>query len=345
MAKTPSVTKLVDFESLFRADNVRTDACTRLPDIVASLKLNGFKPNHPLVLSAKPDGRYLVLCGNRRTQGLEFLRDNEPENFKAALAPSGGKVPAVIHTGLTAEEEIVLRIDHGPSEDRVPLDEWSQFLAIKQLLRAYPGDSQAKIAEKLGIVNTKGKKRGEPNRSFVQGRVNLARLPEFVQEEYRKLCVIGADATPVRWTDVKGLYASYNKEFAHFPDGDGPEFRTAWDKVLHPAPEEPSTDDDSPKPESLSPDAAKARAQNSGSRLIKRVLLSATGQGGDWAVIDAQILKAETDSEILGMIAELLGVDEFANLVNRARDNRVAIEAAQAEANKASAPVVAESVG
>lgn len=340
MAKQPSVTKLFDFDNLYRADNVRSDACKRIPDMVASIKLNGFKVNHPLVVSLKADGRGLVLCGNRRTEAVEHLRDNDPDAFKAALP--GGKIPCVIYTGLTEEEEIVLRIDHGPQEDRVPLDEWSEFLAIKQLLRAFPGESQAKIAEKLGIINRKGKNAGQANRPYVQVRVNLARLPGFIQDEFQKLCIGGKDATPVRWSDVKDLYTAFNAEFATYPEGDGPQLRTAWEKIINPAPKEtPATDEK--KPAALSPDSAKARAQACASKTMKRVLLAATAQGGDMVQLDGTLLEFETSHELLTMVREYLGPDGYADLINRAREYRVAQEtllAEQARAREAEAAAV-----
>ena len=341
MAKQPSVTKLIDFSALNLCDNVRSEACERIPDMVASLKLNGFKVNHPLVVSAKPDGIFNVLCGNRRTKGLKHLEANDAESFKAALP--GGKVPCIVYSGLTEEEEIVLRIDHGPQEDRVPLDDWSEFLAIKQLLRAYPGESQSKIAEKLGLVNRKGKNAGQPNRPYVQVRVNLARLPGMVQDEFKKLCLSGKDSTPVRWSDVKDLYTAFNAEFATYPEGNGPQFRTAWEKIIHPAPVEPTTDDGK-KPSSLSPDKATGIAQAASSKLVKRVLLAVTGQGGDLVAIDTAILNAETNSEVLDMIRAYLGADEYASLVNRARDHRIAQETLLAEQARAAAETVVEVV-
>ncbi len=340
MAKQPSVTKLFDFDNLYREDNVRDETCTRIPDMVASIKLNGFKVNHPLVVSLKADGRGKVLCGNRRTEALEHLRDKDPETFKAALP--GGKVPCVIYTGLTDEEEIVLRIDHGPQEDRVPLSEWAEFLAIKQLLRAFPGESQAKIAEKLGIINKKGKNAGQPNRPYVQVRVNLARLPGFIQDEFKKLCTAGKDATTVRWSDVKDLYTAFNAEFAVYPEGDGPQLRTAWEKIINPAPKA-EAGESTVTPKALSPDNAKARAQSCASKLLKRVFLAATAQGGDLVELDAKILEAETSTELLSMVKDYLGPDEYASLINRSREHRVAQEtllAEQARAREAEAATV-----
>jgi hypothetical protein len=331
MATTPNCTRMIDFDTLYLSDNVRTENCERIPDMVASLRRNGFKSNHPLVVSAKDNGRHLVLCGNRRTKGLQTLREQSAEDFKAALPT--GKVACVVHKGLTEDEEILLRIDHSKDEDRVPLDEWSEFLAIKQLVRAYPGESQTEIAEKLGIISSKGKNKGKPNRSYVQVRVNLVRLPDFVQSEYRKLSVDGKDATPVRWADVGGLYKEYNLEYSAFPDGNGPKFQALWNDKLNPAPEPEVSADSAKAPKVLTPENAVKRSQAASSGLVKRIILAATDQGDvDMVALDAQVASAEADSAALADIREYLGADDYADLVLKAREAREAREMTAAEA-------------
>jgi hypothetical protein len=327
MAKKPSVTKLVDFDALYLQDNVRTSACEDIPQMVGSLRKNGFKPNHPLVVSSKPDNRFLVLCGNRRALGLTALRNADPAEFTAAVG-SAGKVPCIIYTGLTEDEEILIRVDHSKDEDRVALDEWSEFRAIKQLVRAYPGESQSEIADKLGIISKKGKNKGKPNRSYVQPRVSLARLPVFVQNEYEKLCTAGKDATPVRWNDVKALYTVFNAEYlAGHVDGDGPEFSAAWDKLINPEPEQPSDSDSSEQTaKALTPENAVQRSQSASSSTVKRILLAVTDQGGDMVALDAQVASFEADSQALSDIREFLGPNDYADLVSQARDARLARE-------------------
>jgi ParB-like chromosome segregation protein Spo0J len=333
-----SCTRYVDFGDLYRADNVRGRLVTQIPQMVASLRKNGFKPNHPLVVSKKADGRFLVLVGNRRLEGLEFVRDNHSDEFGRIL-PSG-RVPCIVHEGLTVEEEILVRVDHGNHEDRVALDDWSQFLAIKQLMQAWPGESEVRIAEKLGIIHVKGKNKGKPNRSHVQPRINLARLPIFVQEAFRLLWEEGKDATPVRVVNIKKLYAVYNEEFGKHEDaepfngeyGIGPKFRSTWAEITNPAPEsdpEDSVDNDSPA--DLKASAAKTRAMGCNSRLAKRILLAVTNQGGALPELDALAAEFETDSQILTDIRNYLGGDEYADLVNCARDARLAAELAQQE--------------
>jgi hypothetical protein len=325
------VTKLVDFSDLYLEGNVRTEACEAIPQMVQSLRRNGFKPNHPLVVSER-DGRFLVLCGNRRKKGLDWLAENDDSEYRRILGEFNGKIPCIVHKGLTEEEEILLRVDHSTDEDRVGLDEWSQFLAIKQLVRAFTAESQERIAEKLGIFHNKGKNKGKPNRSYVQTRVDLARLPVFVQEEIRKLMQEGKDATPVRISDIKKLKTVYNDEYADYPDGDGPEFKKAWEGIVNPEPKAESADGDKVEPADLSVKSAFERSQACSSRLLGRVLLAVTNQGKDDLVaLDAQVLQAETDSQILADIAEYLGENDYAQLVDAARNARVEREAQDAE--------------
>lgn len=333
-----SCTKYVKFVDLYRSDNVRGRLVTQIPDMVSSLRVNGFKPNHPLVVSKKSDGRFLVLVGNRRHEGLEVVANNHLEEFSRVLP--GGKVPCIIHEGLTVEEEILIRVDHGAGEDRVKLDDWSQFLAIRQLMQAWPGESEARIAQKLGIIHLKGKNRDKPNRSHVQPRVNLARLPIFVQQQFRLLWEEGKDATPVRVADIKSLYAVFNEEFGKYEDSDeyrgefgiGPAFRVKWEDLMNPAPEaESSGEIDESDPVDLKAAAAKTRAMGCNSRLVKQMLLAVTNQGGTLPDVDAQAAMYETDSQILADIRAYLGSDDYASLVNDARQGRLDRESAQVE--------------
>lgn len=318
--------KSVLFALLYLADNVRRPGCERVPEMVASLKMNGFKPNHPLVVSQKGSGddvRYLVLVGNRRSLGLQFLQANDVAEFERILP--NGKIPCVVHTGLTEAQEIDIRNDHSPDEDRVPLDEYSKFLAIKQLMRVFPTDSETKIAEKMGIRVTKaGKNFGTPNRSYVQPRCNLARLPGFVQEEYRKLCELGTESTPFRVTDIKGLSTVANSEYVAFPNGDGPAFTEAWGKIMNkPAKVETATDAVN-APKELTAKEAISRGQGCSSLLVKQLLLAATNQGERNLVeLDVQISTIVADSTILSDIRDFLSVEDYNQLVTAAQSARI----------------------
>jgi hypothetical protein len=335
LAQTGKI-EYVDFHDLYRADNVRTPITEQIPRMVESLLRNGFKQNHPLVLSAKPDGRFLVLCGNRRTMGLEFLAENDAAAF-AKILP-GGKVPAIVHHDLTAEQEAILRIDHGTDEDRVPLDEYGLFLAIRQLVRA-GYDTQAGIAEKLGKFKL-DKKSGKsvPNREWVQPRVNLAQLPQFVQDEFRKLWADGQDATNVRTGMIAKLYKTFTEEYRNFPDGNGPQFSALWAECLGKTPAART-----PKAAVITPSAALEKSKLVGSRNLREALRVVAGSAADGvtlADVDAALIAAEAAQTTLVEIAEYMGETDFAELIAAAREHAEA-KAASDAAIKAAAQATA----
>ena len=299
MAK--NTTNLVSVDCLVFEDNVRTDGCMNLPGMVDSIKRHNFKVNHPLVVSKRSDDSFLVLCGNRRGRALTFLRDNDPEAF--AVAVPSGKIPAVVHEGLTPEEEVLLRIDHSSDEDREPLDQWSIFQAIRQLV-LIGCDSQEQIAIKLGIFHTKGKSKGQPNRSGIQPWVNLARLPAFIQDEYKRYCD-DPTSSPVRTSLISGLYKAYNTEMVEFPNGDGPLLSLAWQAALAPKPKDVKNEITG---HNLTPADARKKAQSCTSSTLKIALLSATGQGGaKLSDVDNIVKKLEDDSTIVGVLRAHLG--------------------------------------
>jgi hypothetical protein len=316
-----TTTKLVTVDSLHFADNPRTTVCMRIPEMVASLQLHGFKDNHPLVVSEKTVGGEIVnhvLCGNRRGSGLIVLRDSHPEDFARVLLAHPGKVPCIVHRGLTPEMETEIRIDHSPDLDRVPLDPWSEYLAIGQLVSIGTYTEEA-IAEKLGLVNISAKTGArKPRRSYVQARVALARLPNFVQEEIKKLCLEGRDSTTARWSDVLKLYKIFNDEYVSYNDGDGPDFTSAWKAIMEPAED---TETGKPKPKELSPTEAVKRSQSASSNALKSALLIVTRQSdGNLAEIDRAIAEGETAVKILQAIAEHLGESAYNELVAIALD-------------------------
>lgn len=324
MATSTRVPKLLDFDSLFLEGNIRSPGCEKIPAMVQSLRLEKYKDNHPLVVSEKPDNRFLVLCGNRRVLGLAKVREDDKSEFGRVLL--NGKIPCIVHKGLTKEEEIVLRIDHGKHEDREPLDRWSEFLAVKQLCFCYPEDTQTAVAQKMGHFYGDGSKlAGQPNRGWAQPLCNLAALPVYVQEEYRKLVVEGKDATPLRIADIKALYKVFEKDFAEFPCGDSPVFAAAWDKILNPEPKAPDddADDDENAPKAYKPESATRQAQGAASRLVKRILLAVTNQGGDIVALDAEAAAAETDALILADIKEYLGEEDYSQLAGAAQNARL----------------------
>lgn len=318
--------QLVAILSLFRRDNVRTAATLQLPQMIGSIKRHGYKSNHPLVVSKKADGRYLVLCGNRRFEAIETILANEPETF-AKLFPSG-QVPCIIYTDLTDGQEAILRIDHSEDEDRVGLDDWGYFLAIRQLVRA-GYDSQADIAAKIGWFK-KDAKTGEmvPNRSKVQQRVNLCQLPTFVQAEFEKFVTLGKDASNVRWADVAELFKEFNADYnAGYTNGDGPAFKAAWDEAR----KAPTLRLVGVKP--ITPADMEKRSKVVGSSNLRSVLAVCAGKTDKVTLneIDAKLVQAETAVAVLAEIADYLGDDDFTDLTTKAHDAAVAMLAESPE--------------
>ncbi len=315
-------TRLIDFEALTLEGNVRTPECEDVPGMVASLKRHGFKANHPLVVSQKGTGdaaRFLVLIGNRRTMGLQWLQKNDPDEFARALSDCKGKIPAVVHRDLLPEQEVLLRIDHSADEDRVQLCEFSIFLAIKQLVKQADA-TQERIALALGLFIQRGKNKGKPNRPYVQPRVNLVRLPGFVQDEYRKR-VLDPDSTNFRMQQVPKLYSVYNDEYVEYPNGDGPLFTALWQVCLHPETEEAEeTANTVEDAKELSPTEAIRRSQSVSSSGLRNALLSVTNQSTtDLAAIDSSIVEAEAALVLLGELREYLGEEDYLALVDNAR--------------------------
>jgi len=311
MAK--QTTTLVPVDALIFGGNPRDERNYNLPGMIDLIKRHGWQPDSTLMVSEKSDGQYLVLRGNRRAKSLQFLRDNEPGTYAEVLG--GGKVPCIVYKGLTEAEETRLRIDHDPAADREPLDQWSQFLAIRQLVGI--GEGQAEIATILGIFHTKGKTPGAPNRSYVQIRANLARLPQFVQSEMEK-AVYSPKSTPMQWQKINGLFGVFGKEYANYPAGDGPLFRVAWDEVMSP---KDKGDEATQTAKSLTPKQAVDRGQTARSEIVKRVLLAATGQGGETLTdCDDYAVSLEIAASALATLRRHVGDVEIDTLLQEAME-------------------------
>jgi hypothetical protein len=206
-----------------------------------------------------------------------------------------------------------LRIDHSDEMDREPLDDEGLFNAVSQLAKA--GLTQEKIATHLNLWKTE-KKSGKrvPNRSLVQRRVELAKLPQRIQDEYRQLMQKGLDATPVRWSMIPALYKEFSKTFDTAPDGTI-EFWEKWDKCCTPS-EDKAEKGKSPGGRALSPKKATEKAQLAQSKSIRDLMLCVVGLGEKtFDEIDKAVVLAETAQITLGKIQAYLGDDDYQNFL------------------------------
>jgi hypothetical protein len=175
-------------------------------------------------------------------------------------------------------------------------------------------DGQEDIAVKLGIYHTKGKSKGQPNRSYIQPRVNLARLPAYVQDEMSKCCA-NPDDTAMRWFKIHSLYKAFNKEFQEYPDGSGPEFQATWKAALTPKVKEEKPAD-TLLGTSLTAADARKRAQACQSSYLRDALLTVTGQGSiDLPTLDGKIAFAEKAVYTLQAIRDYMGESDYNELI------------------------------
>lgn len=312
----------VDFGSLAWNNNVRTASTLALPQMIRSMLSRGYDPAYPISVSIQEDGSYLVLRGNRRTLALGAIRDEDQAAFDRILV--NGQLPAIVYEKLTEAEEILLRNDHSAFHGQVGLDEWGEFLQLRQLMRA-GYSSQAGLAAKLGKFKTGEDGSLNPNRSWIQQRCNLARLPQFVIDEYEMLMRRkepqfvdthpGAAETPVRWGKVASLYK------AHFADREkgiidsiegGPELQATWAEVMRK--KEPVA----PPPAALDAAALQKLSKDVVTDdILVETLLKASGKetAHSWQDLNAQLLKLRKDSATLTEIRVHQGSGKFKSLV------------------------------
>ncbi len=317
------IVTMVPIDSLILEGNVRTQENLDVQGMVACYRKEGvFDVSTPILVSQKGD-RALVLRGNRRTLAALWLRENDLATFEAIFPK--GMIPAVVRKGLTAEEEVLLRIDHGNSKDRKPLDEFSLFNAIRQLV--FIGEVQEVIAIKLDLIHERGKNKGKPNRPYVQPRVSLAHLPGYIQDEYRKYCYdrnstvfrpfssFSTEEGKPRSNVASVLYGIYKEEMAEFPEGNGPKMKEAWEYCMTPKEVKPSLHSG----HSLSPKEAATKAAATESPALRSVLLCVTGQS-DSSITEVQtrILLLEQAAKTLEVIRTHLGKEAYQTLLEEA---------------------------
>lgn len=271
--------KNLALEDLTLRNNVRHESEYNLPPLVESIKKNCYRPSAPIVVHIGEDGVCEVLAGNRRTNALRSLSEDER---KQALAAFDGKVPCVVYKGLTPAQVEILRCDHGTDEDRQPLSKYGLFVAVCRLLIA--GLGQLQIAERLGLYIVKdGNKK--PNRSLVQIYANAAKLPGRVQDMLKEYWLTGSGT--IRVSDIAALTKLWNEEWVtHGIDGrEGPKFEAKVDEIIN---RDSSTPDKTTK--SLSAAAANERAQVMTSPTTRRLLVAATkSDGSELAQLDAEL--------------------------------------------------------
>lgn len=128
----------VTLPQLWLTDNPRVPNSAALEALRASIAADGL--HDPLVVwdnpnPNNPEQRYEVLKGNRRTEAINLIATFDPATFEEHFP--GGKIPAEVHTGLTDEEALEIKLDHGT---QLGLSNWYElYMSCVLHLRARGG--------------------------------------------------------------------------------------------------------------------------------------------------------------------------------------------------------------
>jgi hypothetical protein len=306
------------------ADNPRPADEFDVAEMVTLYGKFGYRPEFPITVSQRKDGTTVVLRGNRRLTAALTLRDTQPDMF-AKVFPKG-EIPAIIHKGLSDSEEMLLAVDHSTELDRKALSPWGIFRAIAGLMGRGEIKGRYAIAEKLGLVKVQtvdGKTVRTVQGPYVQKRMDLARLPEFVQSAYKSSPMFGGSDGRFSQIAVGKLRKIYDKErntAATLGKATGPEFDAAWSALLNP-PTVESADGSDTGILRLTRKQFADRAVSCKSLLVKQCMEVAGG------VVDATIIGTLDNRGVAleecernnTMIFEFVGSDGYADLLGKAK--------------------------
>lgn len=234
----------IPIDQLWRSGNPRE--LYDVEPLVESIRLHGFRRNEAIMVVEKvnpdnPNQKFLVVRGNRRTVAIEAIRDDFAEDFKIIFRK--GCVPCVAYKGCSNREVAMLRMDFDARADKRELDGWELFLAVRILVREGI-HTEATIAQILGLVTKKEDGTVVPNRSMVQPRVRLAKMPVEVQELFKPVLRGDKKATPLRVRHIQTLATTLRKCKGN-ANSDG--FKEKLDSLLkaaNPANKRPEDGDD-----------------------------------------------------------------------------------------------------
>lgn len=205
-------------------DSYGIDANAELFD---SLKTYGIDPSKPpITLSRKSDGRYLTLRGNLR---MSIVREMNAENDKAGLPVRFPTVPALVYTGLTPEEEILILADH-TGQKELNRYELALMVGRASLARRWT-DKEGASYFGLGASTVQRLRQQflmPPVLDDLKKEVHLSRFKGGdVPEEHKPYVFTQKECAT--------LYNGYNSDQAINPIPrwtDGPNFKQAWDGVM-----------------------------------------------------------------------------------------------------------------
>lgn len=235
----------VPIAQLYRWNNPRE--IYDVDDVVQSIRLHGFWQNEPLMTVERdnpdnPDEMFLVVRGNRRLMAIQTICEDYPDDAKIIFPD--GKVACIAYPRCNDTEVELLRMDFDKRAGKRDLDGWELFLAVRNLV-AVGIHTESGIAQLLGLVKDDGNGSVVPNRSFVQPRVNLAKMPVDVQNLFMLALRGKTKETALRVTDIMPLARAFR---AAKMNPDAPAFREKLDTLKSKTVTVKAESDDSAKP-------------------------------------------------------------------------------------------------
>lgn len=210
------VTRVYRDES-FNVRHVESYGIAANPALADSIERYGIDPTKPsIVLSKQTDGRYLVLRGNIRVSIVEEL------NAKALQANGVIRfdtLPALVYSGLTRDEEILIMADHTGQRE---LDRYELACMI----------GRASLARKW--TDKQGATFFGVNPNTVQ-RLRMRYMMPRVLQDLKLECLKSADALTIGQNELTKLYAAYQADITTDnlpPRSEGRCFLLAWDDML-----------------------------------------------------------------------------------------------------------------
>ena len=144
MPTPTSIAKLV-LDAIVRTINPRTLKNQQYAEMRDDLRINGM---HEPIHVWRHDGVDELLKGYRRIGGAELLRADFPADYEKHF-PEG--IPAIVWEGITAEEALLLKLDHG---NQVSLSDPYE-LQMSATLMFNQGFTEAEVANHLRPLITK----------------------------------------------------------------------------------------------------------------------------------------------------------------------------------------------
>lgn len=225
------------------AKNYREDANYGTEKMVNQLIEQG--QTTPVDLHREPDGTLEILKGNRRLEGLYELLERKDANGELYNDPRTGKpfatVRAHVYEGLSAEQKLMLRLDHGANQSlnrvemlNAAIDAFNTGLPDKRVVTMLRGLLEIYFPPKKTLADTE-QARLENWKGAIQPMKLVWKGPTILLEAYKDK-LRGKQKWPGK-NELRELSEAFDKELSADKtntvsrENPGPEFMTKFDAM------------------------------------------------------------------------------------------------------------------